>query len=101
MPQVTVGRSLDADTIYDLRTDMHDQNGNAVVLSDGESLTMQNIGSGELRAFDAAARPATIAGLFPLELAPGEDRGISLVAGQSVFVYSPFRRGRVSVTGGV
>ena len=101
MPQVTVGRSLDADTIYDLRTDMHDANGNAVILNDGESLILQNIGSGELRTFDAVAEPATIAGLFPLELAPGEDRGFSLAAGQSVFVYSPFRRGRVSVTGGL
>ena len=101
MPQATVGRSLETGVLYDLKTEMHDQDGNAVNLPLNQSLTMQNIGSGEIRMFEATARPAMIAGLFPLELSPGKDRAVSLVDTKTIFVYSPFRKGTISVTGGL
>ena len=99
MPQITVGLDLEKNIIYDLQSELLDPDGMAVALGEGESLLLQNIGNGEIRTFEAASKPANIDGLFPLELQPGQDRRFSIASGQSVFVFSPFRSGKIAVTG--
>ena len=101
MPQATIGRNLKKGVLYDLQTELHDQNGDAVTLPNGVNFTIQNSGASGLAMFDAAARPATVAGLFPLKLAAGQERTVQFARDMKVFVYAPFRKGTISLTGGL
>ena len=94
---MTVGRNLERDTIYDLRTEMLDQNGDAVTLADG-AYTLENIGNAPVLYFDAAAKPANADGLFPHRLKPGAHIPVSLNAQGSLFAFTVFSSSTVAVT---
>ena len=94
---MTVGRNLEGKTIYDMRTEMLDQAGNAVNLDDGP-YTLENIGGAPVLYFDAAAKPANVDGLFPHRLKPGASMPVGLDQEGSLFMFTVFSSSAVAVT---
>ena len=94
---MTVGRNLDHQTIYDIRTEMHNQAGDAVMLDDG-FFTLENIGGAPVLYFDAPVKPATADGLFPHRLKPGASVPVALNAQGSLFVFTIFPSSTIAVT---
>ena len=94
---MTVGRNLDHQTIYDVRTEMHNQAGSAVMLDDGP-YTLENIGGAPVLYFDAPMKPANVDGLFPHRLRPGASMPVALNAQGSLFVFTIFPSSAVAVT---